>query len=209
MKRIDARGMQCPQPVIEAKKALKDMKDEWLEILTDNEIAVKNLTKMASYLNLETRYQQVDPRCFCVEIKAGNPSEEALGVMWEPAAETAGKPEGKPAERNTAVVIAADHMGEGDEVLGRLLLKGFLYALTELEDYPKTLIFYNSGAYMTVSGSDSLEDLKKLEAEGVEILTCGTCLKHYGLGDKLAVGGVTDMYTITETLTAATTVIRP
>ena len=201
MKKIDARGMQCPQPVIEAKKALKDMADEWLEILVDNEIAVKNLTKLASYMGLQSKSAQLEKKCYKVEIKSGTPGEISCEIM-EPALTN-------PSERKTVVVIAADHMGEGDEVLGKLLMKGFIYALTELEVYPKTVLFYNGGAKLTVSDSASLEDLKKLDAEGVEILTCGTCLKHYGLADRLAVGGVTDMYTITETLTGADSVIRP
>lgn len=53
---------------------------------------------------------------------------------------------------------------------------------------------------MTTEGSDSLEDLKSLEAQGVEIMTCGTCLDYYGLKDKLAVGTVTNMYSIVETM---------
>ena len=54
-----------------------------------------------------------------------------------------------------------------------------------------------------------LEDLKKLEAQGVEILTCGTCLNFYGLTDRLAVGGVTNMYDIVERLATAGKVIKP
>ena len=48
-----------------------------------------------------------------------------------------------------------------------------------------------------------------MEAQGVEILTCGTCLNFYGLADKLAVGAVTNMYTIVETLAGAGKVIKP
>ena len=58
-------------------------------------------------------------------------------------------------------------------------------------------------------GSDSLEDLKSLEAQGVEIMTCGTCLDYYGLKDKLAVGSVTNMYSIVETQAKATKIIKP
>ena len=74
---------------------------------------------------------------------------------------------------------------------------------------PKTVLFYNGGARLTVEGSASLEDLKNMEAQGVEILTCGTCLNHYGLTDKLAVGGVTNMYTIVEKLAGAGKVVKP
>ena len=43
----------------------------------------------------------------------------------------------------------------------------------------------------------------------MEILTCGTCLKFYGLEDKLAVGDVTNMYVIVEKQLNAGVVVRP
>lgn len=100
-------------------------------------------------------------------------------------------------------------MGEGSEELGRILIKGFLFALTQQEHLPSTVLFYNGGAKLTTEGSASLEDLKTLEANGVEILTCGTCLDYYGLKDKLAVGGVTNMYVIVEKQMQADLVLRP
>ena len=107
------------------------------------------------------------------------------------------------------VVISADHMGEGNDELGKILLKGFLFALTQQEKLPSTILFYNGGAALTCEGSAMLEDLKALEAQGVEILTCGTCLNFYGLTEKLAVGSVTNMYTIAEKLTQAGNVVKP
>ena len=100
-------------------------------------------------------------------------------------------------------------MGEGNDELGKVLIKGFIYALTQLERLPKTVIFYNGGATVPVEGSASLEDLKNLEAQGVEIITCGTCLDYYNLKEKLAVGSVTNMYTIVEKMSNASCIIRP
>ena len=68
--------------------------------------------------------------------------------------------------------------------------------------------FYNGGATITTEGSPSLDDLKNMEAQGVEILTCGTCLDYYNLKDKLAVGSVTNMYTIVEKLANADKIIK-
>jgi len=48
-----------------------------------------------------------------------------------------------------------------------------------------------------------------MEAMGVEIRTCGTCLNHYGLEERLRVGDVTNMYDITEILMQAEKIIRP
>ena len=70
------------------------------------------------------------------------------------------------------------------------------------------MLFFNGGAFLTCEG-DSVADLKLLESQGVEILTCGTCLDFYHLEDKLSVGGVTNMYAIVEKLAAAEKVIRP
>ena len=100
-------------------------------------------------------------------------------------------------------------MGHGNDELGKALMKGFIYALSQLEELPRTILFYNGGAHLTVEGSASLEDLKTMEAQGVEIMTCGTCLDFYGLKDKLAVGTVTNMYSIVETLSNASKVIKP
>ena len=100
-------------------------------------------------------------------------------------------------------------MGEGKEDLGKVLIKGFIFALTQLEELPKTILFYNGGAKITAEGSESLEDLKTLEAQGVEIMTCGTCLDYYGLKEKLKVGTVTNMYSIVETMNNADKILRP
>ena len=88
-------------------------------------------------------------------------------------------------------------------------MKGFLFAVSQLPELPRTMLFYNGGASLTCKGSGSLEDLKSLEAQGVEILTCGTCLNHYGLTEELAVGGVTNMYAIVEKLAGAGKVVKP
>lgn len=111
--------------------------------------------------------------------------------------------------KGMVAVISSNLMGQGDETLGGILMKGFVYALTQQDNLPEAVLLYNSGAYLSCEGSDNLEDLKELEAQGVEILTCGTCLNHYGLGDKLKVGGVTNMYEIVERMTGARLLVRP
>jgi TusA-related sulfurtransferase len=100
-------------------------------------------------------------------------------------------------------------VGEVDNELGGILIKGFIYALTQQDELPSTMLFYNGGAKLTCEASPTLEDLKSLEAQGVEILTCGTCLNHYGLTDKLQVGGVTNMYVIAEKMMTAGLIIKP
>jgi selenium metabolism protein YedF len=113
------------------------------------------------------------------------------------------------ADENLVVVVSSDRMGAGNDDLGKVLIKGFIFAVTQLEKLPKTMLFYNGGATLTAEGSDSLEDLKHLAEQGVEILTCGTCLNYYELTDKLQVGSVTNMYTIVEKMAGADKIIQP
>ena len=100
-------------------------------------------------------------------------------------------------------------MGSGNDELGKVLIKGFIFAVTQLDELPEQMLFYNGGAVLTCEGADTLEDLKNLEAQGVEILTCGTCLDYYGLKEKLQVGSVTNMYAIVEAMNRADKIICP
>ena len=199
---VDARGKQCPIPVVETKKMLAQMAEsDIVETLVDNAIAVQNLEKMAKQKQLECSWEQQDEHTYRVFIKAEDAVDEtAECIPCQPVSEKTG---------NTIVVLSSDCMGEGDEVLGKALMKGFIYALTSQEGLPDTVIMYNGGARLPIEGSESLEDLKLLESQGVEILTCGTCLNHYGLTEKLSVGSVTNMYVICEKMLQAEKVVKP
>ena len=111
--------------------------------------------------------------------------------------------------KNTLIAIASDVMGAGDDVLGKRLMQSFIFALSQADDLPNGMVFYNTGALLTVEGSESLADIKMLESAGVEILTCGTCLKHFDVESKLQVGIQTNMYTILEKQMSADKVVRP
>lgn len=200
MIQVNAIGDACPIPVVKTLNALKGLGGAGtVQTLVDNEIAVQNLTRLAESKGCTIETEKRSEKEFCVTITtagavAAAENEEISCIV--------------PAEK-TVVVVSADHMGEGGEELGRILIKGFLFALTQQEHLPSTVLFYNGGAKLTTEGSASLEDLKTLEANGVEILTCGTCLDYYGLKDKLAVGGVTNMYVIVEKQMQADLVLRP
>lgn len=221
MIKLDERGKQCPLPVIETKRALQADAQGAAEVLVDNEIAVQNLQKMAAHLGYEAHAVKKSEREFCVRLQrradAAAPSEQAQPVLNSgDGAEDAADRKEDAAECGTGriregmvAVIASDCMGSGDEALGRLLMKGYLYALAQQDRLPQTILLYNRGAYLSCQGSEALGDLRDLEAMGVEILTCGTCLNHYELEKLLAVGGVTNMYEIVERQTAAKLILRP
>ncbi|MHA5220596.1 sulfurtransferase-like selenium metabolism protein YedF [Dysosmobacter sp. Phy] len=201
---VDALGRQCPIPVVKATRALNEMTEPGtLEVLVDNEIAVQNLQRMASGRHLTAKAEKLGEGRFSVTVEVADPSAGAA-VLEEP--ELSCTPD---ARGDFLVAVDTDVMGRGSDELGKTLMKGFLFAVSQLPVLPKTMLFYNGGAHLTVEGSACLEDLKNLEAQGVEILTCGTCLNHYGLTDKLAVGGVTNMYTIVEKLAGAGKVVKP
>lgn len=197
---VDARGDACPIPVVKTRQAIARLAGPGsVETLVDNEIAVQNLTKMANQKGYGAQSEQLGPDHYRVVLTVG----DAPAAAPECSACV-------PMEfGSTVVVVSADHMGEGDDKLGKTLLKGFLYALTQQEELPAAILFYNGGARITCNGSDSLEDLKQMEARGVEILTCGTCLNFYGLSEELAVGGVTNMYEIVERQMKASKLVRP
>lgn len=111
--------------------------------------------------------------------------------------------------KNTVIAIASNAMGAGDDVLGKRLMQSFIFALTQSDALPSCIVFYNTGALLTTKESASLKDIMKLESAGVEVLTCGTCLKHFDLENKLKTGSQTNMYTILERQMNAEQVIRP
>jgi selenium metabolism protein YedF len=90
-------------------------------------------------------------------------------------------------------LVTSESMGQGDEQLGRLLMANFLRLLGESREKPTTIVFMNSGVRLVCDGSNALEHAKKLEAQGVEMLACTTCLEYFDLTDKLKVGKPTTM----------------
>ena len=194
MIKVNALGDACPIPVVKTKKAMQEATGaETIEVLVDNEIAVSNVTKMASSSGANVTSEKVADKEYKITIEM---SGDAAACE-------------ECAEENLVVVVSSDRMGTGNDDLGKVLIKGFIFAVTQLDKLPKTMLFYNGGATLTAEGSDSLEDLKHLEEQGVEILTCGTCLNYYGLSDKLQVGSVTNMYTIVEKMAGADKIITP
>jgi selenium metabolism protein YedF len=200
---IDCRGMACPLPVVNAKKAADELHDgDVLTVLVDNEIAVQNLQRFASGRGCAANGEKKADNEYAVEITiAGGESAQEQDEEITCALDIR--------KKGMLVVLSADTMGSGDPKLGTNLMKAFVFALTKQDQLPETILCYNTGAYLTCEGADTLEDLKLLESEGVTVLTCGTCLDFYGLKEKLAVGSVTNMYDIVERMESAAAIIKP
>ena len=192
--------MACPLPVVNAKKAAEGLKPgDILTIRVDNEIAVQNLRRFAEHMGYAASGEKQGEGEYAVtmHIAGGDTAPEEILCAVDAR------------KKGMLVVLSANTMGSGEEKLGKALMKAFVFALTKQDVLPETVLCYNTGAYLTCEGADTLEDLKLLESQGVAVLTCGTCLDYYGLKEKLAVGGVTNMYDIVERMEAAGSVIRP
>jgi selenium metabolism protein YedF len=191
MIKVDAIGKLCPAPIIMTKKALKEIEEGEIEVLVDNTISAENVKKMCKEMGLSF-----------VVTKEG----EVYTILIN---KVKAQKEEEVNSKGTVVVIEGNMMGKGDEILGKTLMKGFIYALTEMESLPDTIICYNSGVLLATEGSESLKDLQMLEENGVEILCCGACANYYGVQDKIKVGTITNMYNIVEKQLKGKKIIKP
>jgi selenium metabolism protein YedF len=172
-----------------------------------DELSRSNVARFAASRGAEVEVSDGSDGSFILAIRAGNdaagarPGEEELLECEVPGAPAAAGPR--------VVQITATTMGSGDDDLGALLLRSFLKTQSELERKPDAILFYNDGVKLCCEGSTLVEDLRALEAAGVEIIACGTCLNFFELADELRVGRVTDMLEIAGRLAEAGTIVRP
>ena len=191
-KKLNCMGMACPLPVVEAKKAIDELEDGLLEIEVDNETCVQNLRRLAAKYDFTVASESISDKEFLVKMEVKK--DHAL--------------KGKQ-EDSCTVVFSSDKMGEGDEELGKNLMKSFVFALSNVDPLPTAMVFYNRGAFLTSEDSPVLADLKNLEKAGVKIMTCGLCADYYKIKEKLGVGVISNMYEIVETQMESQKIIKP
>lgn len=191
MIKVNAIGQVCPVPIIMTKNALKKIDEGKVEISVDNEVSLQNLEKFSQEMGYSYD-TQISGEIFRIII---DKKKEKMLLQ----------------EKNDKTVIVIDSltMGNGDLELGKILLKGFIYTLTEYDKLPKSILLYNEGVKLVTTNSESLDDLLTLEARGVEILACGACLNFYNLTKEIRVGSITNMYSILDKQMNATKVIKP
>lgn len=197
MKTIDAMGKVCPVPVIMTKKALRENAGaDDITVKVDNEIATQNLSKLAKQMNIKSEVKKISDASY----------EVVLSAKGQCAACTEMENPINAGNNGFVVVISSEQMGTGDEEFGKKLLENFIYSLSEQDELPKKIIFYNSGVKLPCLHEKAINDLKAIEKFGTEILACGLCLDFYHLKEKLQVGSVTNMYRITEIMRSYYTV---
>jgi len=201
MKILDAKGMKCPMPLIETKKALKEInKDEALRIIIDNETSVKNVEHFLTDNGMDiSKTEKNGIYEIVVNKQEGDLKEVEAEAYCIPAT---------PVGDSYVVLFAKDRLGEGSEELGNVLVGGFLNTLKEREELPDKIIFMNSGINLVLNDSPALPLLKDLADKKVDLVSCGTCLDYFGKMDELAVGRVSNMYEILESMLAVQKVIN-
>jgi selenium metabolism protein YedF len=196
MKEIDARGLACPKPVVLTKKAMAD--NEEIITIVDNKTASENVSKLANKMKAEVTVVEEAEDYFKLIIKK---SAEAKAENKSESSATAQK-----SNQGKVYLIASETLGKGEEELGKILIKGFLSTLLDIKPLPEKVIFLNSGVKLAVLEKDVTAALSDLEAAGVKILLCGTCLDYYELSDQVEVGEVSNMYEIVDSLNSSNTV---
>lgn len=202
MKEYDVRNLACPGPVLKLRGLLDEGERE-IQFHVADDLCRSNVTRFAASRNLGTEVEAQDDGTFVVRFSVADGA--SLGPAVQPSAEVVAGTASGP----TLVQVTANTMGTGDDDLGALLMRSFIKTLSELDSAPDSIVFYNSGVKLCCEGSLLLDDIRALEASGIEIIACGTCLNYYEIADKLAVGRVTDMLEIAGRLAAAGRVIRP
>ncbi len=210
MREIDVRHLSCPGPVLELRKLL-EAGEPSVRLHVADEMARTNVTRFAASRGAESSAEPAAAGGFLVTVHAGvfAPLEGSAGdlpVMCDPVHAAEGP---LNAQGPLVIQVGSEVMGTGEDELGALLLRSFFKSLSGLPRHPDTVIFYNRGVFLCCMGSPLLEELARLEAQGVEVIACGTCVNYFELKDRLAVGRVTDMLEIATRLSQAGSVIRP
>ncbi len=196
---LDCRGLSCPQPVLETKKALDWMETGCLRVMVDNEAARTNVTNFALAQGCEVESEGLGGDFLLRIRKLGSPATPPPTPFACPS----------PGAKGTVILISSEVLGRGDDVLGKTLMAAYLDTLSQFAKEISHVILMNSGVKLAAEGSLVLDQLRGLEKVGAQVLSCGTCLNHYGLRERLQVGGVSNMLSILETLFSAGRVLSP
>jgi selenium metabolism protein YedF len=193
MKTIDCRGQQCPQPVIQTRKLMLAEAGSVLEVLVDDQVCRDNVSRLATTMGYSIKVEE---------------SDVAIRLELSPGEEPEKSRANASATGPRIIFIGSDQMGSGDAELGRILMKNFIFTLTEADIVPDAIYLVNSGVRLTIDGSDVIEPLEELANRGVDIASCGLCLEFFDAKDCLAVGRISNMLELVNALEGAGNIIR-
>ncbi|MCL2615650.1 MAG: sulfurtransferase-like selenium metabolism protein YedF [Dehalococcoidia bacterium] len=193
---LDCRKQDCPWPIVNTKKALEKAEGEQLVTIVDSIVSRDNVRRF------------VQSQGHTVEIEDKGAGVYHMHITPNPDAANKPAAAGAPTTGGVVVFITTDKLGEGDERLGTILMKAFLNTLHDSEPKPEKIIFINNGVKLSTEGSEMLDSLAALTEDGVQIISCGTCLNYYGIVDKLKFGIAGNMYDIVNVLLEAGKIIK-
>jgi len=193
---VDARGLACPKPVIQTRKAMQQAAQ--IVTLVDSETSMTNVSRMAEKAGWQVNVVPQGDE-YRIELARSEIRSQAAELPVGKAEAPSGP---------LVLVVSSDIMGRGEAELGDILVRGFFHTLGEVEPLPQTILFFNSGVKLACQGSPVLDDLRALKAGGIEMLVCGTCLGYFEIKEELAVGQVSNMYDIAETMLRAGKVVN-
>lgn len=188
---VDARGLNCPQPVIATKRALDSIAAGTVTTIVDNAVAKENVAKFAAANHCVVTITEQGDHFILTITKGGSGRETGKSVESAPASDTG----------SHIFLITREMMGHGSDELGAVLMKSFFVTMVEKEPLPQAVLFLNGGVKLTLAGSPVIDHLRTLASKGVTIMSCGTCLDYFQEKDRLAIGGITNMYTIMDLIT--------
>lgn len=204
MKIVDTSGLRCPQPIIETKKALGECsRGEVFIVVIDNPSSLRNVSRFLDDNKIMYSANEENGKWTLTvnSEKGAVVTSEAENYCDSGMKETAGQGFG--------VAISSEVMGSGDDNLGKRLMKSFFVTISCMDRPPSVIAFYNSGVKLLSDDQEIIEIVREMEMKNVEVLVCGTCLDHYGIGERIGAGKIADMLTITTRLADSGNVIRP
>lgn len=197
---VNARDLPCPQPVIKTKEALEKAQGEELKIIVSTNESKDNVIRFLSHSGIDiNKIEEINGAYYIITKKINKIiTEEKQDEYICPTSQI---------NYGTTIFINKDRIGHGNDELGKNLIKAFIATIKDLSVQPKNICFMNSGVKLTTDGAETVPYLKYLEEKGIDILVCGTCLSFYNIKDKLAVGKISNMYDISETMLKSSKVI--
>jgi selenium metabolism protein YedF len=210
---VDARGLDCPKPVVKTKEAFERASGRPLLVMVSNATSRDNVIRFlkrsgAQIGRVEERgsefhiYTQDVSRELTEPIEPIEPMEPTVELNPEDYSCAS-----QPAGTGTTLFITKDRIGLGSDELGTNLLRAFIATIKDLSVQPRTICFMNSGVKLAVKGAQTLVYLQELETKGMELLVCGTCLSYFNLTQELGAGKISNMYDISEVMLKSTKVI--
>lgn len=200
---LECQGLPCPQPVLKCKEAIEKQAPALISIIVDNEAAKENVSRFLHTQGYDASIEKTGDDFIISGTKETSPNDECDACVKMNDSEIEAL-----SNQKILVFIASDVIGSGDDELGGKLMYNFLLTLKEMGNDLWRIVMVNGAVKLAVPESPCMEELQKLEEQGVSILVCGTCLEHFELMGRQGVGQITNMLDIITSFQLATKSIR-